>query len=324
MAIPKYALGTVEASEQLINDLYIDLRKRVNTWSGITHQTAQARMGYIGQHLASVVTGFPGSRSGARGHDLVLPNNRFAEIKTCYRVDQLGICNQCGERVAGTEPECPACASTHIDRKDDSKWLIGIRHDGEFEAILDPATYYLVLFEFTDLAKPDTIMASIWSVDPQVPGFALCVIDYYLNIRAASKSKAPFNLWPYQLKFDLMRPVLIYRAYITSDDKVQTDLFPGRDQPITHSLKPLREYSRSQNLTLLKIQRFLPLIGAPQPKVSTKDALLEAAEAHIIAKQVKPQFVTDTLAVCLYSDELAPHVATLPHRLKETTGRYFT
>ena len=56
----KYQLGTLEASEELIRDLYIDLRNKVNMWSRITMQTPQARMGYIGQHLTSVVTGFPG------------------------------------------------------------------------------------------------------------------------------------------------------------------------------------------------------------------------------------------------------------------------
>lgn len=42
-----YTLGTIEASEALIKDLYIDLRAKVNAWSKITQQTPQARMGYI-------------------------------------------------------------------------------------------------------------------------------------------------------------------------------------------------------------------------------------------------------------------------------------
>lgn len=44
-----YELGTIEASEQLVHDLYIDLRKKANHWASITHQTAQARMGYVEQ-----------------------------------------------------------------------------------------------------------------------------------------------------------------------------------------------------------------------------------------------------------------------------------
>lgn len=67
-----HKLGDLAASEQLIQDLYIDLRRKTRLWSSITRQTSQARMGYIGQHLVSVVTGSPGGRTGARGDDLKL------------------------------------------------------------------------------------------------------------------------------------------------------------------------------------------------------------------------------------------------------------
>ena len=80
-----HSLGTVEASEALITDLYIELWRRVNQWAAVTHQTAQARMGYIGQHLVSVATGYPGRRSGARGKDLILSDSEHAEIKALLR-----------------------------------------------------------------------------------------------------------------------------------------------------------------------------------------------------------------------------------------------
>jgi len=48
-----YTLGTIEASEALIKDLYIDLRAKVNAWSKITQQTPQARMGYVLLPLSS-------------------------------------------------------------------------------------------------------------------------------------------------------------------------------------------------------------------------------------------------------------------------------
>jgi hypothetical protein len=116
------------------------------------------------------------------------------------------------------------------------------------EEILDPKHYFLVLFEFVDLYSPTTIQASIWQVDPTSPGFAYCMVDYYKNIRAKSRSKAPFNLWPYQLKFDIMKPLLIYRSLIYEDDSIETILFPHRDEPKVHPPKPLQKYSRSRNL----------------------------------------------------------------------------
>ena len=106
-----YTLGSLDASEALIRDLYIDLRTKVNQWSEITKQTPQARMGYVGQHLVSIVTGFPGGKSGARGYDLVMGEHDYGEIKTCYRVDQLGACRHCGAVVSSLETSCSACGS---------------------------------------------------------------------------------------------------------------------------------------------------------------------------------------------------------------------
>ena len=322
MSEQRYELGTVEASEHLIYDLYIDLRRKVNSWASITYQTAQARMGYVGQHLVSTVTGCPGDRSGARGKDLILPEDKYAEIKTCYRVDQLGKCNDCDARVASIELSCPKCGSDNLQRKGDSKWLIGIRHEQEFSSILEPEYYYLVLFEFTNLNSPDTIQSSIWQVKSNVPGFAFCMIDYYKNIRAASKSKASFNLWPYKLKFDVMRPLLIYRSHITKDDDIITCLFPGRDESCPHKLKPLREYSRSQNLKKEKVLQFAEYMQCPVDNSSSRVKLLDEIQAFIDKTQPNPHTVVDNLAKALYQSGIQHHVSALSPQIYEKIEPY--
>lgn len=311
-----YTLGTVEASERLIRDLYIELKQKVNKWASLTHQTAQARMGYVGQHLVSVITGFPGGRSGARGKDLILPGKRYGEIKTCYRVDQLGKCTDCGVCVSSIETSCPECSSRNIERKDDSKWLIGIRHDDEFAHILDPVSYYLVLFDFTDLANPTTIRASIWKVDSLNPGFAYCLVDYFFNIRKASKSKAPFNLWPYQLKFDLMKPLLIYRSLIGADDTITTEIFPGRDKSLAHPLKPFAEYSQSQNLTLDKCLFAAQLLDARIPDSKNKKEVLTAIQSHATRLRITQSRLSDILAHALYWQDIKGFIKDLPQPLR--------
>ena len=318
MADNSIRLGDLQSSEKLISDLYIYLRKRINTWAAITHQTAQARMGYVGQHLTSVVTGFPGGKSGARGHDLVLPNNEYAEIKTCYRVDQLGRCNSCNVRIASIERECSECGSKDIKRNDDSKWLIGIRHDEEFAQILEPKAYYLVLFDFVDLQSPDAIRSSIWEVNPKLPGFAYCMVDYRLNIQARSESKASFNLWPYQLKFCLMRPTLIYRSTIsTVSDSISTEIFPGRDQAQLHSLDSLDEYSRSQNLTPDKIKFLSKLLDITDelPERRKLDSL-KFIQEHITNEEIAPAVAADKVATALYLQDIKTRIAELPEPLK--------
>lgn len=310
MAAP--TLGSLESSEQLIKDLYIELRQKINMWASVTKQTAQARMGYIGQHLVSVVTGYPGGRSGARGKDLVLPNNEFAEIKTCYRVDQLGRCNSCGAGVSSIELECSSCDSKDIKRNDDSKWLIGIQHEEEFAEILTPKSYYLVLFDFTDLKHPTTIRASIWLVDPLTPGFAYCMIDYYKNIKASSKSGAPFNLWPFQLKFELMRPLLIYQSFISLDNTIQTRVFPGKQPSELYPLSPLPTFARSQNLTVDKIKEFAGILEITLPDTANKSNLLNAAQASIEKQKIAVSDVVDALAKTLYRSEISEHLSKLP------------
>ncbi|MGN0879347.1 MAG: MamI family restriction endonuclease [Oligosphaeraceae bacterium] len=234
----------------MITELYIDLRRRVNAWASLTKQTSQARMGYVGQHLASVVTGLEGSRTGARGDDLIAPDGKHSEVKTCYRVDQLGECSVCGFKVAIADKVCSLCGSDRLKRKDDSKWLIGLPANDmlakkKFASLFENESFYLVLFEFEDLASPEVIVTSIWEVNPRYRGFAYCMLDYYKNIWANSVSHAPFNLWPYSVKFYLMKPELIYQAKINQDDTIDTIRFPEVDAAPNFTFPSLSKFTCS-------------------------------------------------------------------------------
>jgi len=311
----EYEVGTVAASEALLTDLYISLRSALRRWSLVTKQTPQARMGYVGQHLASVVTGFPGGRSGARGKDLILPDGGYSEIKTCYRVDQLGRCLQCAAGVASIEETCPLCGSTNIRRNDDSKWLIGIRNEEEMRGLFTPQRYYLVLFDFADFVSATDINARIYEVNPRDKGFAYCMVDYYVNI--APTSTAPFNLWPFQLKFEAMKPLLIYHAVIQSDDTIETLVFPHqRGAPQLVPPRALTEYARSQNMTTEGIQRMAGILNAPLPPQGTKHRLLEALEEHRHSQFWSDEAVADALAEALYAERLREHRHWLPAELQ--------
>ncbi len=310
-------LGDLQSSEQLIRELYIDLRKKVNYWASRTKQTAQARMGYVGQHLVSVVTGYHGGKSGARGKDLILNGNQYGEIKTCYRVDQLGKCLDCQSVVASIEIKCSYCNSTNIKRNQDSKWLLSIRNEDEFAKILDPKFYYFVLFDFQNINNPKKIRASIWRVDPNTIGFSYCMIDYYLNIRTKSKSKAPFNLWPFQLKFYLMLPVLIYRSYIFNND-VKTEIFHNKDHilDLPHSFQ---QYLASSNLTRKKVIDFAKGIDFKKTfssSLSKKELILQIDDFMQHSGGFNAQRVTE-LAKHLYYKDIRKHVKKIPKKLRE-------
>lgn len=315
----KYTLGTQEASEALIKDLYVDLRTKVNEWSEITNQTPQARMGYVGQHLVSVVTGYPGGKSGARGYDLVMGDGNYGEIKTCYRVDQLGSCNACGAVVSSLETKCSVCDSVDISRKDDSKWLISLRNDKEFAEVIEPAAYYFVLFEFEEIGNVtnNNIVASIWQVDPMAKGFAYCMVDYYLNIRAKSTSKAPFNMWPHEFKFLLTKPVLIYRSVIHSDGTIQTVLFPGKHMSCEEQLKALPAYSRATTVTVTAVREVIKQFD-PTAKVDAlgKAAALQKLEALRIGLGISNEDLCDAFAEQIYLPRILPHKEEIPEEIK--------
>ena len=303
------------ASENLIQDLFIDLRVKVNKWAALTQQTSQARMGYIGQHLTSIVTGFPGSKTGARGDDLVLPDGRHSEIKTCYRVDQLGECKNCHTKIATSDKICPACGSKDLVRKDDSKWLISIPAtefaQKEFDDLFKNENFYLVLFEFEDLNNPENIIISIWSVDPRNKGFAYCMLDYYKNIWAKSKSHAPFNLWPYSLKFEMMAPLLIYRSKIDKNGSIKTILFPELTPPQPHKLSDLTELP-ARSIDYLSLCNLAKKYGIPIPAKCSTKKLLKIMQTYRKEKNISDAELIKQLQNVIYLKSIAAYIDVLP------------
>jgi len=124
---PKIELITIKDNQnkikQLLEQLVLLPRLKALEWSHITKQTPNMKIGYPGQHLASLITGMEGSRTGARGDDL----KDGTEVKSCSRVDQLDSCMECGTKVLRIETVCHSCGSSRLKRMDDSKWLFSIK-----------------------------------------------------------------------------------------------------------------------------------------------------------------------------------------------------
>jgi MamI restriction endonuclease len=206
---------------ELLDDLFVKPRALIRKWAEITHQTAQARLAYPGQHLASVVTGVRGANTAARGEDLV----DSSEVKSCSRADQLGICKACKARVPAWMEDCPVCESTDILRKEDSHWIVSIRRREELDQLIGARRLVLVLFDRTAESRLDIRVRvwEIWPADERSGYLKQFVTDYYennyLEKRAAGLDPAPCNLHP--LKFDhlMMNPVKVFDARIDSPDR---------------------------------------------------------------------------------------------------------
>jgi hypothetical protein len=302
----------LKQSEELLTDLYLILRKNLLKWSNITNQTPQARMGYIGQHLTSIVTGFSGGKSGARGRDIIFNQSEFGEIKTCYRIDQVGICLDCKAKVASFELKCNSCDSSKINRKDDSKWLITIKDEKELRETFDPKLYYLVLFEFVNFDNPKDINASIYSLDPNEPGFSLCMIDYFFNIKSKSQSGAPFNFWPHSFKFHLMNTKLMYRSILKTDNTIITNIFPSINEPLVKNIN-LSDFTRATTFSqknITKIFDHLKIVNKSKDKKNNIDFLVNFFEK----KKFDNVTITSFLSYIIYQDVLKNNKKFVPKK----------
>lgn len=321
-------LKTVEYVNALLNDLYIELRRKVNYWSALTAQTAQARMGYIGQHLVSAVTGFKGGKSGARGKDLIISDSEYAEIKTCSRVDQLGFCKNCRSPISPTETKCSFCNSDAIERKDDSKWLISITEEyPNSNALIDsedilvninkPKFFYFVLFEFENIKIPTSpIVVTIYRVDPKENGFTLCMLDYFYNI----KKNAPFNMWPHKLKFRLCNPKIIYRSIISIDGAINTLHFDN-ENPFIAPFNNLLQYSKSKNLTEKTLENLCIEFDLPISH-DAKDVLTKI-ESFAYTSYISNDLLIHKFANAFYRESITKAIENL-NKIGRTIPSVFT
>ena len=207
----------------MLQELILRPRRELTRWAALTKQTPNIKIGYTGQHLASLVTGVEGARTGARGHDLT----DGSEVKSCSRVDQLDKCKSCNAAVARLEHECPECRSNNIKRNNDSKWLLTVRSEDELTTLLDRVPRVLfILSDYPNFIEQDwnTLqfqIFEIWPQDQRHRNFRTLMHNYFYNIylphieKNARKTPAPKNFWPYSFQFYMCNPVRIFNCITT-------------------------------------------------------------------------------------------------------------
>ena len=205
---------SVDLIKEAIKDLYITPREAVRKWSEITKQTCQIRFAYPGQHLASLITGFKGSGTAARGDDL----EDGTEVKTCSRADQLGECKDCEAGVLVNEKVCSRCESSNIKRKTDSHWIFPITSKSELNLLLNKIPrIIMILFDQEDESIED-IRLRAWTIDPKENYVRDFFSDYYYHNYRKKDKPAPCNLHPLKYDFYKMIPKLIFHAEIKNQD----------------------------------------------------------------------------------------------------------
>lgn len=210
--------------KELLSELVLEPRLSLIKWSSLTHQTPNIKIGYPGQHLASLITGVEGDRSGARGHDL----KDGTEVKSCSRIDQLDQCKACKYPVARLEVNCANCGSDNIKRNNDSKWLFSVRSEDELTQLTGSIERVLLMigdYPNFDSGDYDTLRFQafeIWPNHPRNSRFPELITNYYQKIylehkrKNSSSNPAPKNFWPYQYQFYMCNPIKTFSATVAN------------------------------------------------------------------------------------------------------------
>lgn len=230
---------------QLLDELVLTPRLKALEWSKLTKQTPNMKIGYPGQHLASLITGVEGARTGARGDDLI----DGTEVKSCSRVDQLDTCNACKNKVLRIEALCPHCGSDNIKRMDDSKWLFGVKSENELKLLTqDLDRIFLTLADYPYFSENDfdTIRFQafeIWNRTERHSHFTNLMTNYYNKIflehisRNPNKTPAPKNFWPYSYQFYLCNPIKVFNCVVSqanTNPSIEIDFYvePQQDRSL--------------------------------------------------------------------------------------------
>ena len=145
--------------------------------------------------------------------------------------------------------------------------------------------------------------------------------DYYLNIRARSKSKAPFNMWPHEFKFLLTKPTLIYQSVIESDGSIHTFVFPTLNNSRKELLGRLTEYSRTTTITDTSVKRIIHRYSPNKNlKYASKCDCLQVLEQLRTEMKIPNDDICDAFAEEIYLPQILPHRDDIPESIK----RYYS
>lgn len=224
--LPNKKLITIDNNQELIKELLFDLvlepRIKALKWSQITKQSPNLKVGYPGQHLASLVVGMVGEKTGARGNDIT----DGSEVKSCSRIDQLDNCKDCKSKVLRIENSCQNCNSLNINRMDDSKWLFTIRSENDLKVLTQDVDRIILVIadypafnerNFEDLRFQ---FFEIWTKSPRNKHFVTLMTNYYEKIylehkkKNSNKTPAPKNFWPYSYQFYMCNPIKILNCIV--------------------------------------------------------------------------------------------------------------
>ena len=266
---PNKDLIEIDNNEKLIKEFIKDMilmpSVTAHKWSEITNQTPNLKIGYPGQHLASLITGMKGNATGARGNDII----DGSEVKSCSKIDQSDKCLECKSNVLRSLNKCPKCGSSNIKRNNDSKWLIPVRSEDELNLLINETPRFIFIVtdypNFINNNYNDIRIRAfeIWVKSSRCEKFITMMKSYYENIylkhiqKNPNKTPAPKNLFPDNYPFYMCNPIktfecIIKNALSESEINIVKYIQPDKNRSTLESEKMPIELLTTNEYNILK------------------------------------------------------------------------
>jgi len=198
-------------------DFILNFKSFSDTWPIRIKQSINSNLdgfvsesGFMGEFLASLITGKKGTASAGSGFDLS-DGIKADESKLAVLV-RAAVCNKCGEKVLFFNETC-SCGSTDFTYPSDSRWGIDSKAGIEYKEQLDK--YILqVIKPVENSFDCNEFIYEAFLVNSKNKYFT----EYLMNQYSNSTKSNNCNLLPYSYDFYRAEPVKVVSLKITLND----------------------------------------------------------------------------------------------------------
>jgi hypothetical protein len=195
-------------------DFISNFKSFSDTWGIRIKQSIESNLdgfvsesGFMGEFLASLITGKKGTASAGMGFDLS-DGVKADESKLAILV-RAAVCNNCGEKVLFFKETC-SCGSTNFRYPSDSRWGIDSKAGIEYKEQLDK--YILqVIKPLNNSFDCKEFIYEAFLVNANNKYFTEYLMNQYLN----SPKSNNCNLLPYSFDFYRAEPIKVVSLKIT-------------------------------------------------------------------------------------------------------------
>ena len=253
-------------------DFILNFKSFSDTWPIRIEQSINSNLdgfvsesGFMGEFLASLITGKKGTASAGSGFDL--SDGKKADESKLAILVRAAVCNNCGEKVLFFKEKC-SCGSTDFTYPSDSRWGIDAKAGIEYKEQLDK--YILQVIKPTNNSFDcKEFIYEAFLVDAKNKYFTEYLTNQYINSNKSNNC----NLLPYSYDFYRAEPIkvislkislsefssniqcLYYKLDNTISEKMPLDIVPTKYLKSILELNSItikNTYSKTKLIELLK------------------------------------------------------------------------